>query len=228
MSARVIADSLATDEVPRALPADIHITHGCDLPWNPVRVCRGHGEGTHFHQTLLQATLIGQKSRWQRSGPIRMDRAYRELLDNVLDLTPNEDDFYRAAEHWVRYCEEVFVYTFKRLTGPASWNTDWLQHGILPKEARQTVIDTMVNQAQAHFDKLRPPQAAGTLKGLFGHDKVAEYLTSKIQEKMTATFDARLSAIERALGRADRDEDEPDDSDALSEPTPYKDRGSDE
>lgn len=220
MNARIDADSLASDEVPRALPAAIHITHGCGLPWDPIRVCRGDGESCLFHQTLLQAKLIGTKARWLRSGPVKDDSAYRELLDDVMHLKvhsfgqmilvkygfrlrndderaglvlkfieevltadpdnletelprilakyqpdiarpgldhpwPDHSDFYRAAEHMVCYCEDVFTYTFDRLNGPASWNTNWLQSGVLPLEARQKIINEMVNKAQEHFDKLR-------------------------------------------------------------------------
>lgn len=37
-SVRVDPDSLTTSELPRAQPDVIQITHGCDLPWDPLRI----------------------------------------------------------------------------------------------------------------------------------------------------------------------------------------------
>ncbi|KAH7710332.1 hypothetical protein AAVH_22378 [Aphelenchoides avenae] len=66
------------------------------------------------------------------------------------------------------------------------------------------------------------------LKKSYGLDLLTDFFTGKMQERMAAQTDAQLRAVEGAVARAEQEDTEMDDSDALSEPTPYKERDPEE
>ncbi|KAH7720539.1 hypothetical protein AAVH_11965 [Aphelenchoides avenae] len=218
-SISVNVQSLATEELPRAQPHVIHVTHGCDLPWDPIHLCNGDNEDpTHFHRSIGDAGLVHARRRWVQARSIKNNDRLIEFVDATLELNvhcfgqmvlikyanrlkgddgqtpnilrfihevlaaqdpendlpeillryhpliirsdaerpwPDYQDFERAAEAWVCYCEEAFAFLFERLNGPVTWNPEWLQNNELPLAARQSIINHMVNQAQKMFDELR-------------------------------------------------------------------------
>ncbi|KAH7680064.1 hypothetical protein AAVH_41565 [Aphelenchoides avenae] len=73
-----------------------------------------------------------------------------------------------------------------------------------------------------------PPATSGDdfFKNNPGCEKIAEYTARRINDKVITNLVAKLSTVEKAVTTAETANAEMDDSDALSEPTPNKDRES--
>ncbi|KAH7710110.1 integrase core domain protein [Aphelenchoides avenae] len=215
---RVDSRKLGTQKMVKAQPSTIQVTHGCDLPWDPARVCRGDNEDRRrFHLTLNHAKIVGPRKRWADCQQIKDSDEYQEILNEVMESNvttfgqtillkyatrlrcdnqrvanvlkfvravvmtedheeeiprllakyqplmtektkrawPDEQDWERAAWHWVCYCPDAYKYLYDRLSGPATWNTGWLQNESTPQGCRDSIKRNMIDRAPQLFDDLR-------------------------------------------------------------------------